>query len=151
MNERVIIRAVDWTDQREQLLAVRFSVFVDEQGVPAEMEEDEYDSQALHLLATAPSGEPVACARMIHSNNLGHIGRMAVLPEYRRLGLGTRLLRRLLQLADRQGLAQVQLHAQCNAEGFYRKQGFLSFGEVFEEAGIPHRKMIRPHPGKTAQ
>ena len=132
------IEQVDWETHREALLGIRYRVFVDEQGVPAELEHDEHDGGAVHLLARNSGGIPVATARMLSD---GHIGRMAVLPAWRRQGVGSALLRELIAVAQRRGMPQVQLHAQCQAEAFYRCLGFLAEGEVFDEAGIDHRRM----------
>ncbi len=141
MAEHIRIQQAPWAGQRKNLLSIRFRVFVDEQGVPPEMEEDEYDPAALHLLATDGTGKTLACARLVIDGENGIIGRMAVLPRYRRQGIGTRLLLELLNRAKDKQLLEVQLHAQCDAQGFYARQGFTPLGNVFEEAGIPHQKM----------
>lgn len=135
------IRRVDWDRQRNELLAIRFAVFVDEQGVPVELEHDDQDAHALHLLATASDGQPVATARMLPD---GHIGRMAVLRDWRGRGIGTAMLRTLIRFAAAQGHASVFLHAQCTAEAFYARLGFVGEGGVFEDAGIAHRAMRLP-------
>lgn len=135
------IEQADWAIQRRDLLAVRHAVFVDEQGVPAALEEDENDPIALHLLARAPDGAPVATARLLPD---GHVGRMAVLPAWRHRGLGTELLRRLVEVARERGQSHLVLHAQCHAEAFYRRLGFVAEGEIFDEAGIDHRRMRLP-------
>ncbi len=140
MTESFTIEPADWTRQRETLLGIRFAVFVEEQGVPPELEEDEADPQALHLLARNAAGEAVATARLLPD---GHIGRMAVLRPWRGRGLGTALLRHLLAIAAERGLEAVYLNAQCSAEGFYARLGFQAEGEVFDDAGIPHRRMRR--------
>ena len=138
MPDAYTIEQAAWPLYREQLLAIRFRVFVDEQGVPPDMEEDEHDAQALHLLARNAQGDAIGCARLLDN---GTIGRMAVMQRHRRRGLGSALLRRLLQLAAKKGQRHVVLHAQCSAEPFYRKAGFAPVGDVFMEAGIPHQKM----------
>ena len=132
------IEQVDWQAHREELLRIRYRVFVDEQGVPAELEHDEHDSGAMHLLARTAGKIPVATARMLGD---GHIGRMAVLPAWRRHGIGSALLRKLIGIAHHRGMSQVHLHAQCHAESFYRRLGFVAEGEVFPDAGIDHRRM----------
>jgi len=149
MTEHVQIQQAPWAEQRTSLLAIRFRVFVDEQGVPPAMEEDEHDPAALHLLALNETGKAIACARLLIDGENGYIGRMAVLPEYRRQGIGTRLLGELLGRAREKQLKHVQLHAQCSAEPFYQKQDFLPVGPVFDEAGIPHRKMTLDLAGPT--
>ena len=139
------IEQVDWQLHREDLLKIRFRVFVDEQGVPAELECDQHDPGALHLLASAAGQIPIATARMLRD---GHIGRMAVLPAWRRRGIGSALLRELMAIAQRQGMPQVHLHAQCQAEAFYRRLGFLAEGAVFDDAGIAHRRMCLRLPAR---
>jgi len=71
------------------------------------------------------------------------IGRMAVVRERRGAGVGRRILEFLIESARRRGVKRVMLDAQVHAEGFYRKQGFTPMGDVFEEAGILHRRMQR--------
>ena len=143
---KVQIIQADWHIRRDQLLAIRYAVFVDEQGVPPELEHDEHDPYALHLLAISADGEPVATARMLPD---GHIGRMAVLREWRGRGIGSTLLRELIAIAVRRGGGTLFLHAQCRAEPFYRRLGFVAEGDVFEDAGIDHRRMCM-HVGRGA-
>lgn len=135
---KVFIEPVDWQTRQQDLLGIRFEVFVDEQGVPAELEHDEYDPPALHLLATAPDGKPVATARMLPD---GHIGRMAVLRAWRRQGIGSAMLRELIGLAAGRRINTLVLNAQCEAESFYRRLGFNPEGGIFKDAGIDHRRM----------
>lgn len=135
---RASIRRVNWDDEHTRLLAIRFEVFVEEQGVPAELEHDEHDARALHLLASVDD-LAVATARMLDD---GHIGRMAVRRAYRGSGIGGQLLRAMLGQARARGLREVFLHAQCSAEPFYENHGFIARGEVFVDAGIDHRTMV---------
>jgi len=137
MNE-LRIQLVDWNIAREILLSIRFEVFVDEQGVPPEMEEDADDPQGFHLLATLPDSGPAGTARLLAN---GHIGRLAVRKPFRGRGIGSTLLKTLIRKAQQSGISTLFLNAQCDAEPFYQKQGFISEGQVFQEAGIPHRRM----------
>lgn len=141
MSDRVRLRSATWTLDREQLLAIRHQVFVTEQGVPLELEEDPSDPLALHLLALDPQDTPIATGRLLGD---GHIGRMAVLRPWRGQGVGRRLLLDLIQSAADLGLQQVFLNAQCEAQGFYAGLGFQPEGEIFYDAGIPHIRMTRP-------
>ncbi len=134
------ISIADWASERETLLAIRFAVFVHEQGVPPELEEDAQDAEALHLLALSPDGQAIGTGRLLAN---GHIGRMAVHRDWRGQGVGSALLRTLLAEARGAGLRSVFLNAQCTAEPFYRRFGFQPEGEVFDDAGIPHRRMVR--------
>ncbi len=137
MSDYQVVEA-DWSSQQDALLGIRFTVFVDEQSVPPELERDHYDREALHLLALNGDGKPIATARMLTD---GHIGRMAVLKEWRGRGIGSALMNRLIDIARQRGYAEVFLHAQCTAEPFYRRLGFVAEGEVFVDAGINHRAM----------
>jgi predicted GNAT family N-acyltransferase len=133
------IRQASWPEDRPLLRQVREAVFVEEQGVPLEMEWDDDDIMAYHLLALDSAQRPIGTARLLGS---GQIGRMAVLPAWRRRGVGAALLTQLLQHAEATGQKHLFLHAQIAAEAFYAKAGFTSQGKIFHEADIPHRKMV---------
>lgn len=132
------IEIARWPADRDALRQVRETVFVHEQGVPPELEWDEHDPKALHLIAWDGQRRPIATGRLLAD---GHIGRMAVLSSWRGRGVGSALLHALLDAARDRGLARVALNAQCSAEGFYERLGFSAEGPVFDDAGIPHRRM----------
>lgn len=128
----------DNPSQREQLMRVRMDVFVEEQGVPAEIEIDELDDRAYHWLALGTDSQPIATVRMLSN---GHIGRMAVVAEHRSEGIGSALLQQCIDFARISGLFDVYLHAQIQAIDFYQRHGFITTSEEFMDAGIPHRSM----------
>ena len=132
------IQLVRWHDQAAVLRTIRETVFIHEQQVPVELEWDEFDAVSLHALALSPQGKPVGTARLLPD---GHIGRMAVLKEWRGKGFGGAMLLRLLDASKSRGLKKVMLNAQTPAMRFYAKFGFTVHGEEFMEAGIPHVKM----------
>ena len=119
---------------------VRETVFIQEQKVPAEMEIDEFDASSQHAVARGPAGEPIGTGRLLPD---GHIGRMAVLPEWRGKGVGRALLESLMDKAREQGLWHLALNAQLSATGFYERFGFVAEGETFMDADIPHIRMSR--------
>jgi YbgC/YbaW family acyl-CoA thioester hydrolase len=144
------LRVGPWSELRELASTLRTQVFVDEQNVPAELEWDEEDAGALHAVVINRLGMPVATARLLksesagglsHIGRRGRIGRMAVTRVLRGGGLGRQVLQALMQEARNRGDHEIELHAQCSAEGFYASAGFVSEGAVFEEAGIAHRIM----------
>lgn len=132
--------AVDHAQARAQLHAVREAVFVQEQGVPPELERDALDAHCRHVLALDGAGAPIGAARLTGD---GRIGRMAVLRPWRAHGVGSALLHALLRIAREQGMARVTLHAQEGAIAFYLRHGFAPVGERFVEAGIVHLAMQR--------
>ena len=121
---------------------VRFTVFVDEQRVPEDIELDERDPLCLHILAYDDGGAPIGTGRLDIGYG-GKIGRVAVLAPARRGGVGTALMSRLHALAVESGLRGVWCNAQVSAEAFYRRIGYRTVGERFYEAGIEHVRMER--------
>lgn len=136
----VVIEPVTWAEQGEALRAIRRLVFVGEQGIPEAVEFDRQDAAARHWLASTTDGHPIGCGRLLEDR----VGRLAVLPEYRRQGVGAALLRRIIRDALAGGQGTLQLHAQTQALAFYEALGFEPRGEEFLEAGIPHRLMVLP-------
>jgi predicted GNAT family N-acyltransferase len=140
---RFQIRIARWPEDAEALAQVREQVFVLEQGVPPELEWDGRDVEALHLLAEDTMGCPIGTARLLPG---GHIGRMAVLPSWRRRGVGRALLKGLLAACRERGESLPHLNAQLTAVAFYRRLGFIPEGAEFTDAGIPHQHMLLRPP-----
>ncbi len=136
--ETSTIRRAHWPDDEPQIRQIREAVFVREQSVPLGLEWDGKDPGYVQVLAHSPAGEAIGTARMSPS---GHIGRMAVLASWRRNGVGSMLLTKLLAIAREEGLSEVYLNAQTEALEFYIHHGFRTEGEIFLDAGIPHQRM----------
>lgn len=134
------IREADWQADGSQLSNIRRLVFIVEQKVPKEEEWDDKDGDAWHWIATDESDVPIGTARLLPD---GQIGRMAVLKEYRHLGVGAALLEQAVEKARHLGLPEAFLNAQKHALGFYERGGFTIAGDEFFEAGIPHYRMTR--------
>lgn len=136
---------VQWESREsEALRSIRFKVFVDEQKVPAALELDETDFNALHVLARDGQDADCGTARMFvdpEDSSRVKIGRMAVLREFRRSGCGSAMIDSLLREARRSGYRAAVLSAQFQAVPFYRRFGFKPVGEIYDEAGIPHQRM----------
>lgn len=132
------VRAASWLDDGLVLQDLRRRIFIIEQQVPEEMEWDDVDVVSTHALACDKQGRPLGTGRLLPD---GHIGRMAVISEWRRRGVGSAILVWLMQVAREQGHGRLCLHAQTHAVPFYARHGFAACGEVFMEAGIPHRMM----------
>ncbi|HXU94464.1 MAG TPA: GNAT family N-acetyltransferase [Gallionella sp.] len=138
MGNPFTVSLVSWRDGEPLLRAVREAVFMREQGVPEELEWDGLDEGCRHALALSLQGEAVGCGRLLPD---GHIGRIAVLPEWRNRKVGTAIMEALLAEARTRGLQQVEIDAQTQAVPFYHGFGFVEQGEVFMDAGMPHIKM----------
>lgn len=141
MNPGFAVRPADFERDAEALREIRIAVFCIEQDVPPELEWDGVDPRCEHALAVDAGGRAIGCGRLLPD---GHIGRMAVLREWRGRGVGGALLEHFVALARRRGHTVARLNAQVHAIPFYRAHGFVVEGDEFEEAGIPHRAMARP-------
>jgi predicted GNAT family N-acyltransferase len=122
--------------------SIRLAVFVDEQQVPIEEEIDEHDRDAFHVLAWLDE-TPVGTGRLVIEGDSGRVGRMAVLAQARRAGVGSAVLAALMAEAARRGLRTVHLAAQLHAREFYARHGFVAGGPYFLDAGIWHQRMER--------
>ena len=131
-----------WNEAEVDAFLVRQEVFILEQGVPAELDLDELDSSAAHILAYQDT-HCIGTGRLVNlSDKQAQIGRMAVLAQFREKGVGKQILQKLVDLAASQGAREIILHSQVSAIPFYEKLGFQAQGDVYDEAGIPHRNMM---------
>ena len=140
--EGLVIVEIQTPKKMKAAHEIRRRVFIEEQNVPEKIELDEDDAHAFHVLAIL-DGKPVGCGRFVVHRDEVKIGRMAVLSNLRKRGIGREILNFLMRAALERGHRRAVLHAQLTAEGFYLKNGYRPIGEVFEEAGIPHRSMVR--------
>ena len=135
----VDLKMGSWSEMKTMAAALRHEVFVDEQEVPVELELDELDDHALHAVVLNKLGQCVATGRLLQPQaHVAQIGRMAVSKPLRGGNLGRMLVEAFIEAARQRGDHEVILHAQCSAEVFYRKLGFESHGDVFDDAGIDH-------------
>ncbi|MEI6547584.1 MAG: GNAT family N-acetyltransferase [Burkholderiales bacterium] len=135
----VTVSVGDWPTQREEAIAIRMAVFVREQQLPEADEIDSHDPFSTHALAL-DAGRAVGTARLLPD---ARIGRMSVLPDWRRSGVGGLLLERLVTIAAARGDPVVELSAQVYVLDFYARHGFEAFGPIYDDAGIAHQSMQR--------
>lgn len=130
-------------DELAACLAIRRTVFIEEQSVPEHEEVDGLDDICLHYVATL-DGPPIATARVLPQDHIAKIQRVAVLGPHRGTGLGRALMLGILKdLRRNHSFATAKLGSQTHAIGFYESLGFIAIGPEFDDAGIPHRDMLR--------
>lgn len=134
-------------DDLYSIMRLRTDVFFLEQRAEEE-ELDFRDQEPGTRHYWIPDGAvPAAYLRVLLDEQPQHrdarrvIGRVAVRADRRGQGLAQVLMRRVL--ADFGAEAMV-LHAQQYIVRLYAKFDFEVFGELYEEAGIPHLSMYRP-------
>ncbi len=140
------VYCTSWEGHHHEISHIRRNVFIEEQGVSEHDEWDGVDAlpSTIHVLAYKTEGDlrtPIGTARYLES---GQIGRMCVLKAYRNQGIGGQLLSALLDHCEqyRETSVPIFLNAQLTAIGFYKKFGFITQGDVFDDAGIDHKKMV---------
>ena len=144
---RIRVDTGPWAELQAAASAVREQVFIFEQGIAQALEWDQWDALSLHAVARDNSGEALGTARLLPREfdaaapAVGHVGRMAVLAHARGAGIGSRLLKSLMDAAPDFGFTQIALNAQTRVAGFYARHGFVAEGEAFLEVGIPHVRM----------
>lgn len=138
----IAVKLAHTPENLDHCFKIREIVFIKGQNVPIELEKDEYDAIAEQFLLFYDE-KPVATARMliIKDSNIGKIGRVAVLEEYRGKNLGKKIMKNILEHCRNSGITKVMLDAQTYVIPFYEKLGFKQYGEEFMDAGIPHYKM----------
>jgi len=153
MHVRLAITAAD----RDRCLALRRAVFIEEQSVPEDLELDDHDDDAIHILVTdgddddnvdAPAGPAMGTARMRIVTGDGYgdgetakAQRVAVARDWRGQGVGRVVMDFLHDQARKRGCRRVRLSSQVSAIPFYERLGYVAEGPVYDDAGIPHRDM----------
>ena len=132
--------AVVTADALPRCQAIRRTVYVEGMGIPEHLEVDGRDGECVQLLLQC-DGVDAGTARLREHDGAAKIERVAVLADARGRGLGRRLMDALEAEARRRGFAEVVLYAQVGVIAFYEKLGYVSEGERFVEADIPHQTM----------
>ena len=134
-------RTVENNDDYKIARHIRTVVFVDEQKVTVEEEFDELDDVSTHILAYL-DGEAVATARITFFEDRTKLGRVAVLEEFRGLGVGWAIMVFIIEIAREKGKHPIYGHSQTYAVPFYERLGMKRDGEEFMEARLPHYRMV---------
>lgn len=140
---QITLKIVQYTDNSSEINTIRIQVFQIEQGVDPELEFDGKDETAEHLLAYLDN-QSVGTARIRYlSPKTAKIERLAVLSTARGLGIGKKLMEKAVEVAAQNDVEEVMIHAQEYVKNLHQQVGFEQVGERFDEAGIPHIKMIK--------
>lgn len=126
----------------EKCYEIRQTVFVQEQGYATELDVDQFDKQATQYLVEL-DGQRVATARVFQHNGEFSIGRICILKEYRKLGLGRVIMSFGEQIIKKQGGKKIEISAQIHAIPFYEKCGYTAYGEITFEEEKPHKSMTK--------
>ncbi|WP_042163945.1 GNAT family N-acetyltransferase [Paenibacillus gorillae] len=141
----ITARMISNDEDRSAAFQIRKQVFVDEQGVDADKEYDEFDEigSAAHHVLVLLDGQPAATGRVRPVNGVAKLERICVLASSRGHGLGKSITEALEAEAKEMGLTQAKLNGQTHAEAFYARLGYETVSDIFMEEGIPHVTMIK--------
>ena len=135
------VKRVENEDELNDAYSLRRTVFVLEQNVPVDIEYDEFDAIAQHIICKH-GAKVVGTGRVVFFDDGAKIGRVAVPIEYRGNGIGRMLMDELIRICHEKGENSIYANVQLTARGFYAKLGFKEVGDIFYEADIEHVKMV---------
>lgn len=139
----IVVKVAQLLEEFVAIAAIRKSVFQEEQGVDPALDFDSYDQVSEQLIAYLDN-QCVGTARIRYlDEKIAKIERLAVLPTARGLGIGKKIMEKAIDVIACQNISEVVIHAQEYVKGLHQQLGFHEVGEVFEEAGIRHVKMIK--------
>lgn len=137
---RIIVQQVNTQSEKNECISIRKSVFIEEQNIPEKIELDDSLIKSTNFLAIY-DGNFIGTARY-RITNLGiKLERFAVLKDYRGVGAGKKLVKFIIESIKSK--STIYLHAQEPVINFYTKLGFIPVGDMFYEADIPHKKLIK--------
>ena len=138
---KLICKRVENSHELGEAYLVRKKVFIDEQNVSEELEYDEFDDAALHVICKADE-LVIAAGRILLFDEDAIVGRVAVLKPWRGKGIGKKIMEFIMDIAKCNGVKTLAANVQIDVQDFYETLGFKPVGEFFLEAGIEHIKMI---------
>ena len=117
--------------------ALRYEVFVIEQGISSHEEFDLFDTAEKSYYVIYNDSIVIATARFqVLNKNIVQPDRLCVKKEYRRKGLVTKLLTEIEYDALQQGISTILLSAETTALKFYQKLGYVSSSKEYYEDGL---------------
>jgi len=136
------LKVVETKEELDAAYQVRMTVFVEEQNVPADIEIDEHEKEAIHFIGYEEN-QPIAASRLRFVDEYGKLERICILKEYRGKHYGLALIEKMESVIKEKGYSKAKLNAQTYAIPFYEKQGYKKVSDEFMDAGIPHVTMIK--------
>ena len=139
------IKLGNWSELGPMAAEIRTAVFIQEQRIALQNEGNESDGSVVHAVVFNGLEQGIATGQLVRkSKTLSKISGLAVHRNLRGEGIGQAVLRTLVDAALQRGDVEVMVHAPCSIERFYLREGFISCGEPFLEAGTSHLEMRKP-------
>ena len=127
-----ILRATE-TWQQAGAYYVRIQAMAKKHHIPLRQEFDEHDGPDTKYVVITDNDFPIATARMypLDAHSM-MIGRVVVLPEYRRLGIGTMVVNECETWAEELGFSKTVVESRDNKIAFYEQMLYEVCGEAVD-------------------
>lgn len=131
-----VIRATEeW--QRAGAYSVRIQGMNRQHKISLREEFDEHDADGNWHIVLLDDGYPVATCRFYEiEKTTVSLGRVVVLPEYRKKGLGARVIKEAENWAKDLGYLVVEIDSRIEVTQFYEKQGYVQNGSEVIMSGV---------------
>ncbi len=141
----ITIKCAETGKERQEAQTIRREIFVKEQNMFAQSDQDENDAKAETLIALI-NGEVAGTVRVFSENGNGNWvgGRLAVKREYRGTRAGTLLVHGAVRLIEEKKANRFTAHIQLENVGFFEKLGWKVIGPAFDYRGLAHMPMEKP-------
>ena len=127
-----VIRATE-TWQRAGAYYVRVQAMAKKHHIPLRQEFDAHDTPDTKYIVVTDDGFPIATARMYPLDKTAMmIGRVVVLPEYRRQGIGTMVVKACEEWAEELCCSKTVVESRENKVAFYQQMDYEIRGEAVE-------------------
>ncbi len=138
---KIILRFTKDEKDLNQMYYVRWLVLRKPLGKEKGSEQDKYDSESFHLIALYED-KIIGCVRLRSlSQTRGGISYVAVLPEFQYQGIGSRMIKKIIEQAKKENLTTLTLNSRFHCVDFYKKLGFVEAGESLYIVGLLHIPM----------
>jgi predicted GNAT family N-acyltransferase len=144
------VKVVKSDEQLDKVFEIWNKVFVDEQNVSANVVLDGLENQSTHFLLYKED-ITIGAGRLRIIDGVGKIERIGILPSYRKGGSGKCLIQGIESFAREECIDKLKLHAQLQAEIFYKKLGYDTVSDIFTEANIQHVVMVKALTNKEGK
>ena len=145
MGTEIIRATATW--QQAGAYYVRIQAMAKKHHITLRQEFDEHDTPETKYIVMTDDAFPVATARMYPlDEKTVMIGRVVVLPEYRRRGIGTEVVRECEAWAAEMGYTASVVESRDNKVDFYLRMGYRIAGEMKEGETFRCIRMEKPLP-----
>lgn len=124
-------------------VAIRTQLFFDKMANSSTLIHDELEAKGLHLVCVNEN-EVIGTGRLNIEKNVSIISQMAIKDCYQNKGIGSYILKALIEKSKALSVTTIKLSARETAITFYEKFNFKAIGKKYPstKTGIVHQQMV---------